>query len=166
MWPWPDCLALLPKYFVIYGMKGSDDMKTNAAYISKTLWLHETDIWIFCADHISVDSSPSQHTAFLSDLVAFSQVSWSVSAASQSGCGTQGLAGGRVPLVCDWSYLARAVSGMHNEVAIPSVQPGDQRWVKFTWQVEALLSFTGNSGEIEWTNKAVKGEIKTKWFTR
>lgn len=52
MWPWPCCLTLQLKYFVIYGVKGPDDMKTYATRIFKTLWLHETDIWIFCADHI------------------------------------------------------------------------------------------------------------------
>lgn len=55
-------LALLIKYFVIYRMKGPDDMKTQATCISKTLWFRGADTWIFCAVTSLVDSCQLIHS--------------------------------------------------------------------------------------------------------
>lgn len=108
-------------------MKGPDDMKTYTTCIAKILCskqIYETDIWIFCADLIvsGQHCQPARSLPF--SPAVFSE---SISAASQRGHGTQGLAGSRAPFVSDQDYYsARALSSVHNKLEIPSFQ-GDQR---------------------------------------
>lgn len=161
MWPWAGCLALLIKYFIIYRVKGPDDMKTYATCISKILWFREADIWMFCTDHIirgqhcqpahSLPPWPgSLFSCWLEHLCCLPEGPW------DSGSGWK-----KSP-VCVWPRLLvskTSLSGVPNKLRntlIPRRSEvlwlGRLTWV--FWQVQALVIFCGKShGEAEWIHK-------------
>lgn len=108
------------KYFVIYRLKGTDDVKNVGCLYSENFVFLEQAPGCFVLTMLLMDPIASPYPALLSDLMVFSWVGWSISAASQRDWGIQGLAGSGVPFVWDqdcWS--ARALPSAHNELEIP-----------------------------------------------
>lgn len=139
-------------------------MKIYATYISKTFQLHETDIWMFDADHIlSGQHCPSVYSPPFRPIGLFLG-SWRVSAATQSGHGTQGLAESGATFVCGQDCSsAKAVLSVPNKLAVLSVQSEDQRTFDLGNLLESfdrwkhgVIFYSEQSMEAEWVNKVAR----------
>lgn len=141
--------------------------RLNTTHTSKSFWFHERDTWEFCFHYI-INGQHYQPTQSLPLwLVVFSQISWSISAASQGDPGT--LAGSGVH-ICGWPRLliGKSFSSMHyklRNILIP-VRRSEILWLgRCAWVfwpgVEALVIFlTVNSPEeAEWVLKVPRSEI-------
>lgn len=135
--------------------------------------MEQTPGYLVLSCHSLVANIASSYTAFLSDQVAFSSLSWSVSAASQRTWGTRGLAGSGAAFVCDQDcFSARALPSTNNEPETPrsSLKIRDSLVRESDLSLQTGIEYSSfivnNHGEAEWINKVARGEIKTKWHMR